>query len=43
MDYEEQYPDDVSGSCTNASDTIVSDTITTDARQDIQTKTDSIM
>lgn len=43
MDYEEQYPDDVSGSCTNSSDTIVSDTITTDARQDIQTKTDSIM
>ena len=43
MDSEEQYPDDVSGSCTNASDTIVSDTITTDARQDIQTKTDSIM
>lgn len=43
MDYEEQYPDDISGSCTNASDTIVSDTITTDARQDIQTKTDSIM
>lgn len=43
MDYEEQYPDDVSESCTNASDTIVSDTITTDARQDIQTKTDSIM